>query len=76
MVFPPSLTQYIKAFYSFFGNQSQSFDHLEDITAPDNIHPQLDDKCLKEVFKNFKNDTKTLYSCVSVSRKWCEQAIP
>ncbi|CAG8465283.1 11692_t:CDS:2 [Dentiscutata erythropus] len=48
MVFPPSLTQYIKAFYSFFGNQPQSFDHLEDITAPDNIHPQLDDKCLKE----------------------------
>ncbi|CAG8805903.1 30999_t:CDS:1 [Gigaspora margarita] len=76
MAFPPSLTQFIKSFYNFFDKQSQNFDHLEDITAPNNIHPQLDDKCLKEVFKYFKNDTKALYSCVSVSRKWCEQAIP
>ncbi|CAG8543928.1 5563_t:CDS:2 [Cetraspora pellucida] len=48
MAFPPSLTQYIKAFYKFFGSQSQNFDLLEDITTPNNIHPQLDDECLKE----------------------------
>ncbi|CAG8555118.1 24955_t:CDS:2 [Racocetra persica] len=64
MAFPPSLTQYIKVFYSFFVSQSQNFDLLEDITTPNNIHPQLDDESISRWLTNNKNRADPEFICL------------
>jgi hypothetical protein len=46
------------------------------MTIQQNILTILTNDCLFEIFRYLKDDRKTLYSCILVSRIFCELAIP